>query len=129
MMAERNVVKPYVPPDFDITKLPSFKKRDGGKSASYITLPIGLQCCVCSNVMYKDQRVHIQKQVCPEVEDYEGKRRWFLYIPCSACSAEMVIKTNPEHSDYDCITGATRFDIATNTPDANATAVSETTSS
>ena len=109
-MAERNVVKPYVPPYFDSSQIPALKKRKEGKSVVYIVVPIGMQCSACNNIIHKDGRVHAHKEECAEVEDYHEIRRWRFYFPCSSCSAEIVIKTNPENDDFECISGATRFD-------------------
>lgn len=106
-MGERKVLNRYVPPDFDPSIIPKFK-RDRTKLAEVrMMLPFSLRCNTCSEYMYRGKKFNSKKETIMD-EDYMGIRKIRFYIKCSVCSAEITFKTDPKNADYECETGASR---------------------
>ncbi|TXG74096.1 hypothetical protein EZV62_002675 [Acer yangbiense] len=78
-MGERKVLNKYYGPDFDPSKLPRIRR--GG---------------------YK------QQPPSDEGEDNVADDIFKFYFKCNSCSSELVIKTDPQNSDYVVESGATR---------------------
>lgn len=106
-MGERKVLNRYVPPDFDPSIIPKFK-RDRSKLAEVrMMLPFSLRCNTCSEYMYRGKKFNSKKETVMD-DDYMGIRKVRFYIKCSVCSAEITFKTDPKNADYECESGASR---------------------
>ncbi|KAK0602385.1 hypothetical protein LWI29_032797 [Acer saccharum] len=111
-MGERKVLNKYYRPDFD----PSLPRiRRGGSNNRQIQtkermmLPMTVRCNCCGNFIYSGTKFNCRKE---DVVggNYLGCIKVFrLYFRCSNCSAELVIKTDPQNSDYVVESGATRI--------------------
>ncbi len=106
-MGERKVLNRYVPPDFDPSIIPKFK-RDRTKLAEVrMMLPFSLRCNTCGEYMYRGKKFNSKSERIMD-EDYMGIRKIRFYIKCSVCSAEITFKTDPKNADYECESGASR---------------------
>lgn len=106
-MGERKVLNNYIPPDFDPSIIPKFKRSKDRIQEIRMMLPFSMQCNTCGEYLYKGKKFNSKKEDC-KGEDYMGIRRFRFYIKCSVCSAEIAFKTDPKNSDYECESGATR---------------------
>jgi hypothetical protein len=106
-MGERKVLVRYIPPDFDPSIIPRFK-RDRSKAAEVrMMLPFSMRCSTCGEYMGRGKKFNSRKEECVG-EAYMGIRRFRFIIKCSVCSAQISFKTDPKNSDYECEWGATR---------------------
>lgn len=106
-MGERKVLVRYIPPDFDPSIIPRFK-RDRSKAAEVrMMLPFSMRCSTCGEYMGRGKKFNSRKEECVG-EAYMGIRRFRFMIKCSVCSAQISFKTDPKNSDYECEWGATR---------------------
>ena len=106
-MGERKVLNNYIPPDFDPSIIPKFKRSKDRIQEIRMMLPFSMQCNTCGEYLYKGKKFNSKKEDC-KGEDYMGIRRFRFYIKCSVCSAEIAFKTDPKNTDYECESGATR---------------------
>ncbi|KAK4851883.1 hypothetical protein QYF36_019166 [Acer negundo] len=112
-MGERKVLNKYYRPDFDPSSKQPRIRRGGSNNRQIQTkarmmLPMTDRCNCCGNFIYKGTKFNCRKE---DVVggDYLGCIKVFrLYFRCSNCSAELVIKTDPQNSDYVMESGATR---------------------
>ena len=106
-MGERKVLINYIPPDFDPSIIPKFK-RDKNKLVEVRTmLPFSIKCLTCGEYMYRGKKFNAKKENVAG-ETYLGIRKLRFYIKCSFCSADIVFKTDPKNSDYEMESGASR---------------------
>ncbi|CAL5218438.1 g119 [Coccomyxa viridis] len=106
-MGERKVLNKYFPPDFDPAKLPKGKRPDHNMMKVRMMLPMSIRCGTCGTYMYKGTKFNTRKEDV-EGENYLGIQVFRFYFRCSACAAEMTMKTDPENADYTVEKGATR---------------------
>jgi len=106
-MGERKVLNKYIPPDFDPSILPKFKRDRGKMMEIRMMLPFSLRCNTCSEFMYKGKKFNSKTQYV-QGDDYMGIRKIRFLIKCTVCSAEIAFKTDPKNSDYECEWGASR---------------------
>lgn len=106
-MGERKVLVRYVPPDFDPSIIPKFKREKNRKVEVRMMLPFSMRCTTCSEYMGRGKKVNSRKEDCVG-EDYMGIRRFRFVFKCPVCSAQVSFKTDPKNSDYECEYGATR---------------------
>jgi hypothetical protein len=106
-MGERKVLVRYIPPDFDPSIIPKFK-RDKSKLCEVRTMiPFSMRCSTCGEYMGRGKKFNSKKEMC-EGESYMGIRRFRFIIKCAVCSAQISFKTDPKASDYEMEYGATR---------------------
>ncbi|CAM9582925.1 unnamed protein product, partial [Ectocarpus fasciculatus] len=110
-MGERKVLVRYIPPDFDPSIIPKFK-RDKNRICEVRTmLPFSIRCSTCGEYMGRGKKFNSRKEMC-EGDTYMGIRRFRFIVKCSVCSAQISFKTDPKNSDYEMEYGATRnFEI------------------
>ena len=108
-MGERKVLNKYIPPDFDPSKIPRSKKKDGAKTQSKIRmmLPMSICCNTCGNYITKGTKFNARKEDAIG-EEYLGLKVFRFYFRCSRCSAEIAMKTDPKNADYVVEAGAKR---------------------
>mmetsp|Transcript_23861 Transcript_23861/g.35003 ORF Transcript_23861/g.35003 Transcript_23861/m.35003 type:complete len:310 (+) Transcript_23861:30-959(+) len=106
-MGERKVLNRYVPPDFDPSIIPKFKRDKNKPVEVRMMLPFSMRCTTCGEYMGRGKKFNSRKEDC-KGEDYMGIRRFRFIVKCSVCSAEISFKTDPKNSDYECEYGATR---------------------
>lgn len=97
----------YVPPDFDPSIIPRFKRDKNRVMEVRMMLPFSMRCTTCGEYMGRGKKFNSRKEDC-KGEDYMGIRRFRFIVKCSVCSAEISFKTDPKNSDYECEYGATR---------------------
>jgi len=110
-MSERKVLNKYYPPDFDPSKIPRFKSKDGkGRNATFVIrlmAPCNMRCTNCGEYIYKGRKFNARKE---DVDDMNhlGLRIYRFYIKCTACLGEISFRTDPANTDYVLEAGATR---------------------
>jgi hypothetical protein len=110
-MGERKVLVRYVPPDFDPSIIPRFKRDKNRIMEVRMMLPFSMRCNTCGEYMGRGKKFNSRKENVVG-DDYMGIRKYRFIIKCSVCSAEISFKTDPKNSDYECESGATRnFEI------------------
>jgi len=101
----------YYPPDFDPSKIPRFKSKDGkGRNATFVIrlmAPCNMRCTTCGEYIYKGRKFNARKE---DVDDMNhlGLRIFRFYIKCTACLSEISFRTDPANTDYVLEAGATR---------------------
>ena len=106
-MGERKVLNYYIPYDFDASIIPK-GARDRSKPIEVRTmLAFSIQCNTCNEYMYRGKKFNAK---CERIENetYLGIKKFRFYIKCSVCSAEIIFKTDPQNSDYEMESGASR---------------------
>lgn len=106
-MGERKVLNRYVPPDFDPSLIPKFKRAKNTLIEVRMMLPFSLRCNTCGEYMYMGKKFNSRSEII-KGEDYMGIRKFRFYIKCCVCSAEITFKTDPKNSGYECESGASR---------------------
>ncbi len=106
-MGERKVLNRYVPPDFDPSILPKFKREKDKKIEVRMMLPFSMRCNTCGEYMYMGKKFNSKSEIV-KGDDYMGIRKFRFYIKCCVCSAEITFKTDPKNSGYECESGASR---------------------
>jgi len=106
-MGERKVLNKYIPPDFDPSIIPKFKRTRDKLMEIRMMLPFSLRCNTCGEYMYRGKKFNSKKEDITD-DTYMGIRKIRFYIKCTACSAEITFKTDPKNSDYECESGASR---------------------
>jgi hypothetical protein len=106
-MGERKVLNRYIPPDFDPSIIPKFKREKGRLIEVRMMLPFSLRCNTCGEYMYRGKKFN-SKSERVQGEDYMGITKLRFYIKCTNCSAEITFKTDPKNTDYECESGASR---------------------
>eukprot|EP00941_MAST-03F_sp_MAST-3F-sp1_P005155 g5155.t1 len=107
-MGERKVLSKYYPADFNPDLIPRRKKRKRNDAKSVrMMLPMTIRCNSCGEFLYAGKKFLARKEDCPG-ENYLGIKRFRFFLKCSVCVSELVIKTDPEKSDYIAEKGCTR---------------------
>jgi hypothetical protein len=106
-MGERKVLNRYVPPDFDPSIIPKFKREKNRLIEVRMMLPFSLRCNTCGEYMYKGKKFNSKSEYV-KGEEYLGIKKLRFYIKCTHCSAEIAFKTDPKNADYECESGASR---------------------
>lgn len=106
-MGERKVLIRYVPPDFDPSIIPKFKRDKTRPVEVRMMLPFSMRCLTCGEYLGRGKKFNSEKEIC-RGEDYMGIKKIRFIIKCSVCSAEISFKTDPKNSDYECEYGAKR---------------------
>jgi hypothetical protein len=106
-MGERKVLNQYIPPDFDPSIIPKFKRNREKLIEVRMMLPFSLRCNTCGEYMYRGKKFNSKTERIQD-DDYLGIKKIRFYIKCSVCSAEITFKTDPKNADYECESGASR---------------------
>lgn len=106
-MGERKVQCKYIPADFDPSKAGRRSKPKNGQHEVRFMLPMSIQCSNCGDYMFQGTKANSHKEIAYE-QFYLGLPVFRFYIHCKNCYSEIVIRTDPEHSDYIIESGATR---------------------
>ncbi|XP_024020489.1 coiled-coil domain-containing protein 94 homolog [Morus notabilis] len=72
-------------------------------------LSMGIRCNLCGNFMYRGTKVNARKEDVI-AEKYLGSQIqiYRFYFRCSQCAAEIIMKPDPQNSDYVVESGSTR---------------------
>ncbi|XP_037070108.1 splicing factor YJU2-like isoform X2 [Pollicipes pollicipes] len=106
-MSERKVLNKYYPPDFDPSNIPRSKVARNKTFTVRLMAPCNMKCNTCGEYIAKAKKFNARKEDVDD-ENYLGLRIYRFYIKCPMCMAEIVFKTDPEHTDYIIEAGATR---------------------
>lgn len=107
-MGERKVLNRYVPPDFDASLIPKFKRPKNNRLMEIrMMLPFSMCCNTCGEYLYAGTKFNSKKEDAVG-EDYMGIKRFRFYIKCTVCNSEISFKTDPKNTDYEMESGATR---------------------
>eukprot|EP00800_Vazella_pourtalesii_P011265 TRINITY_DN270_c0_g2_i3.p1 TRINITY_DN270_c0_g2~~TRINITY_DN270_c0_g2_i3.p1 ORF type:complete len:291 (-),score=74.94 TRINITY_DN270_c0_g2_i3:47-919(-) len=106
-MGERKVLNKYYPPDFDPTKIPKLKLPKDRQYVVRLMAPFSMRCTTCGEYIYKGKKFNSRKETVWD-QEYLGIRIYRFYIRCTRCISEIIIKTDPQNTDYVCENGAVR---------------------
>jgi hypothetical protein len=109
-MGERKVLNKYIPPDFDPSKIPRGKKKEGRVNNAMkvrMMLPMTVCCNTCGNFIVKGTKFNSRKEDAVG-EEYLGLQIFRFFFRCNRCSQEISMKTDPKNSDYVVESGASR---------------------
>jgi hypothetical protein len=108
-MGERKVLNKYIPADFDPRLVPRGSKPKDDVVSVRMMLPFSIQCTTCSSFMYRGKKFNSKKENCKgKAGKYLGIQRFRFYIKCSVCSRPITFLTDPQNTDYEMESGATR---------------------
>jgi Saf4/Yju2 protein len=105
-MGERKGLSKYYPPDFDPAKLSRVKGPKNKEVSSNFMLPCSIRCLTCGEYMAAGLKFNAKKSTADET--YLGGKIFRFSMKCKSCPQTLVIKTDPEHGDYLCESGAKR---------------------
>eukprot|EP01038_Epipyxis_sp_PR26KG_P012464 gene12464-16718_t len=110
-MGERKVLVHYIPPDIDPSIIPRTKRTKNRMDDIRMMLPFSMKCNTCGEFMYRGTKFNSLKEMLHD-ETYLGIKKFRFYIKCAVCSSEITFKTDPQNSDYEVESGASRnFEI------------------
>lgn len=66
-----------------------------------------MRCTTCGEFIYKGRKFNSRKQT-PLDERYLNIQIYYFSIRCTACSSEIVYRTDPQNADYAMVKGAVR---------------------
>ena len=105
-MSERKVITKYYPSDFDPAALKRGPKITSSKlSTVRVAAPFSMRCDSCGEYIGKGRRFNAWKEMMSE--KYYNIPTYRFYVRCY-CSAEITFRTDPNHDDYECESGAKR---------------------
>jgi hypothetical protein len=106
-MAGRKVLSKYYPPDFVHSRI---TRNRGPKSSQLSTVrlmtPFPMRCCRCGHFIYTRTKFNARNEVDPK--RYLGIQIFRFHIKCPECSSEIIFRTDPQNTDYEMVSGATR---------------------
>jgi Saf4/Yju2 protein len=106
VMGERKGLSKYYPPDFDPSKLSRVKAPKNKEVSSNFMLPMSIRCETCGDFMGAGLKFNAKKSTA--IETYLGTKIFRFSMKCKSCPQTFFIKTDPEHGDYICESGAKR---------------------
>lgn len=106
-MGQRRVSSYYIPPNFDPSDTGRKSKPKNGQHDTRFMLPMAIKCNNCGFIMGPGTKANSRKEIAYG-QDYLGITVYRLYIHCKECYGEIVLKTDPENSDYIVESGGTR---------------------
>jgi Saf4/Yju2 protein len=106
VMGERKGLSKYYPPDFDPSKLSRVKAPKNKEVSSNFMLPMSIRCETCGDFMGAGLKFNAKKSTA--IETYLGTKIFRFSMKCKSCPQTFFIKTDPEHGDYTCESGAKR---------------------
>ncbi|BFG22504.1 hypothetical protein CerSpe_087780 [Prunus speciosa] len=74
-----------------------------------LNLPRNIRCNKCRNTMAKDTKINSHKEKSSGNLEYLGIKNTRFHFNCTQCSAEIVLRTNPQLSRVLCESDATLF--------------------
>lgn len=106
-MSERKVLNKYYPPDFDPSKIPRAKRTKNSTFNIRLMAPFNMRCNTCGEYIYKGKKFNSRKETVDNM-NYLGLHIYRFYIKCPMCIAEISFRTDPQNTDYEIESGATR---------------------
>ena len=106
-MSERKVLNKYYPPDFDPSKIPRAKRPKNSTFNIRLMAPFNMRCNTCGEYIYKGKKFNSRKETVDNM-NYLGLHIYRFYIKCPMCIAEISFRTDPQNTDYEIESGATR---------------------
>ncbi|XP_050229210.1 uncharacterized protein LOC126678349 [Mercurialis annua] len=106
-MGVRKGINKYYPPEFDASKLPRRRGALNDAMKVRMMLPMSIRCNSCGNYIYKGTKFDMIKEIAQEKYLNIISIHRF-YLKCTHCKAEIMFKTDPQHSDYVVEIGASR---------------------
>ena len=118
VMGERKGTNKYYPPDFDWRSHDTLnayhgvhplreraKKINKGVVVIRFELPWHIWCLSCGKHVGKGVRYNAEKKA---VGNYHSTKIWEFSMRCHLCSGSIVMRTDPQHMDYQVVSGARR---------------------
>ena len=96
-MGEPKLLNRYYPPE-----LPKDRQH-----VVRVMAPFSMWCTTCGEYIYVGKRFNARKETVWD-QEYLGIRIYRFYIRCTRCISEIIIKTDPQNTDYVCENGAVR---------------------
>lgn len=106
-MGQRNITAKYIPPNFNPSEATKRSKPQNGQHDVRFMLPMTIKCSNCGFLMAMGTKANARKEIAYD-QDYLGITVYRFYIHCKECYSEIIIKTDPQNSDYAVVAGATR---------------------
>lgn len=106
-MSERKGINKYYPPDFDPSKVPKNKKKQGNQAIKVrLMAPFSMRCVKCNEYIAKSRKFNARKETTDE--KYMNTKIFRFHITCPICNNPIVFKTNPQSAGYVTESGATK---------------------